>query len=177
MSLPAQAAILVAVCLVVVTLLAITHAVTEPFITAAREKALIETRQSVFTEAESFEPVADLPQLENLREVHLAYAGGQCIGMVATSVGFGFNGEVVLVSGIDLNGNLTGCSVTEHGETPGLGTKVASADYLVNYAGLPAAEAQAVDAVSGCTVTTNAVKSALSISFAAFDALRGEGIL
>lgn len=166
---------LLLICLCVTLLLALTHELTAPFIAEARERTASETRLSVCPEADRFEEAA-CPSTAGLDSVYLAYSGDRLCGQVFTARGRGFGGELTLVCGIDEAGRLTGCRITEHSETPGLGTKVADEEYLSGYAGADAAGAAAMDGVTGATYTGKGLKEALSICFQAWEEGRKEGL-
>ena len=85
---------------------------------------------------------------------------------MAVTAGYkGFGGTVKVMIGIDADGKVTGVKVTEHSETPGLGSKAADADYLKQYQGVTEAPESSikddknVDAITGATITSNAVYS------------------
>ena len=51
------------------------------------------------------------------------YIADNKAGMAVTAEYKGFGGAVKVMIGIGANGEITGVKVTEHSETPGLGTK------------------------------------------------------
>jgi H+/Na+-translocating ferredoxin:NAD+ oxidoreductase subunit G len=56
-----------------------------------------------------------------------AYKGGELVGTaIKTYTNLGFSGHISIMAGIDKEGNFSGYSVLEHGETPGLGAKMDS---------------------------------------------------
>lgn len=82
----------------------------------------------------------------------------------------GYSGDISLIVGVDVEGNLLGVRVVEHRETPGLGDKVDTqkSDWILQFAGLslenPAENRWAVrkdgghfDAFTGATITPRAV--------------------
>lgn len=167
--------VLLLICLCVTLLLALTHNLTAPFIAEARERTAVETRAGVCPEADRFAE-AEVPAVEGLDSVYLAYAGDAVCGTVFTARSQGFGGEMTVVCGMDEEGRLTGCRITRHSETPGLGTKVADEAYLANYAGAGRDEAAAMDGVTGATFTGKGLKAALAVCFDAWDAGRKEGL-
>ncbi|MBO7740010.1 MAG: FMN-binding protein [Clostridia bacterium] len=81
----------------------------------------------------------------------------------------GYGGEVEMMVGIDLSGAVCGISVVSHAETPNLGTKVVeNADYLAAYLGKtePVAYGDGVEAVSGATRSSNAVRDGVNAALA-----------
>ena len=74
---------------------------------------------------------------------------------------------------------ITGVKVTKHTETPGLGTKAMTEEYLSQYIGQAAitraneqGETQ-IDAVTGATITSDAVYRAAETALAQFKELGG----
>ncbi len=94
--------------------------------------------------------------------------------MAVTAEYKGFGGAVKVMIGIDANGEITGVKVTEHSETPGLGTKAADPGYLKQYQGVSEATAghinddPNIDAVTGATITSNAVYGSVVEALAQF---------
>ena len=166
---------LLLICLCVTLLLALTHNLTAPFIAEARERTASETRAGVCPQAGRFAE-AEAPAIDGLDSVYLAYDGEEVCGTVFTARSKGFGGEMTVVCGLDDEGRLTGCRITRHSETPGLGTKVADEAYLAGYAGAGRDEAAAMDGVTGATFTSKGLKEALAICFNAWDAGRKEGL-
>lgn len=70
-----------------------------------------------------------LVELEGLADpfyVYKAYSGEEFVGAaVQTYSKNGFSGEIKIMVGFDVNGNIVNYSVLEQKETPGLGTKMA----------------------------------------------------
>ena len=63
-----------------------------------------------------------------------AYRNGELVGIaVKTWTKGGFSGLIRLMVGFDKNGNIINTSVLEHKETPGLGTKMADAEFKDQY--------------------------------------------
>lgn len=82
-------------------------------------------------------------------------SGKGYIAEVSTS---GYGGEIKMMVSFSQNGDILGVKVLSHEETNGIGTRVvADEKYLSNYIGKNAAEPSGIDAVSGATVSSNAV--------------------
>ena len=138
------AIVLVCICLVVSLALAATYNVANPTIIANQQKSADEARMEVLPDGDSFTEYK------------------------------GFGGAVKVMIGIDANGEITGVKVTEHSETPGLGTKAADPGYLKQYQGVSEATAghinddPNIDAVTGATITSNAVYGSVVEALAQF---------
>jgi len=76
------------------------------------------------------------------------------------------------MSGYDSDGVLTGVTVTNSSETPGLGPRPLPL-YTSQFIGKNADDYTTVDAITGATVSSNALKNALAVSFAAQESVMG----
>jgi len=93
-------------------------------------------------------------------------------GEAYQGVGKSFGGDLKVMVGIGTDGKITGVTVTSHSDTPGLGTKAMTTEYLKQYVGLSELPADhinkdnQVDAITGATISSNgvycAVQNALS---------------
>lgn len=89
-----------------------------------------------------------------------AYTSGDVTVLVASSQGM--ESTVTVAVAFDASGAITSVWVDASGETEGLGTKCMEPDFTGLFAGAAsAADVEAVDAISGSTVTSTAVKTAV----------------
>ncbi|HBC93706.1 MAG TPA: hypothetical protein DCZ10_12640 [Pelotomaculum sp.] len=168
--------VLLLICLVVTAALAFTYQATAPVIAQINTFNANIARGEVLPQGEgSFSPVnAQYP--ENVAEVYQADNGA---GMVLTTMDKGFGGQLTVMVGIDSEGAITGVKVTKHAETPGLGTKAMTAAYLSQYQGQKAITRSAesgkteIDAITGATITSNAVFRATETALAQYKSLGG----
>jgi len=106
--------------------------------------------------------------------VYRAIQGGEVIAIALPVTGQGYGGEIKLVMGVDLHGEVLGVRVLAHAETPGLGDKieVQKDDWILGFAGLSFAnlaperwkvkkDGGAFDQFSGATITPRAVVGAV----------------
>ena len=164
------ALVLVCICLVVTLALAGTYSVANPVIEKNQQKAADEARMEVLPEGDSFTQYDG----KLVAGVDDCYIADNKAGMAVTSEYKGFGGAVKVMVGINANGEITGVKVTEHAETPGLGTKAMEVDYLKQY--VKVAEASGghinddanIDAVTGATITSNAVYCSVGEALAQF---------
>jgi Na+-translocating ferredoxin:NAD+ oxidoreductase subunit G len=83
-----------------------------------------------------------------------------------------YGGKLQAIVGISQNGEITGVKILSHSDTPGLGTQPMAKDYLKQYIGLTELKAdhinddQAVDAVTGATISSNAIYHAVQQALA-----------
>ncbi len=169
------AIVLVCICLVVSLALAATYNVSNPTILANQKKSADEARMEVLPAGDSFTEY-DGKLADGVDECYIA---DNKAGMAVTSEYKGFGGAVTVMVGIDADGKITGVKVTDHSETPGLGTKAADADYLKQYQGVSDATADHInndpniDAVTGATITSNAVYCSVVEALAQFNECGG----
>lgn len=171
----APAIVLVCICLVITFALAMTYKVANPVIEANAAKSANEARMEVLPDGDSFTQY-DGTLVDGVTEAYMADNGA---GMAVTAQYKGFGGAVTVMIGIDADGAITGVKVTEHAETPGLGTKAADPGYLEQYKGVTETTAAhirddaAIDAVSGATITSNAVYNSVSEALAQYQECGG----
>ena len=115
-------------------------------------------------------PAEDAELLEGVSEYTVTDNGG--IEAVVTVKGF--HGNVALRIGVAADKTLSGLEVISQEETPELGGKVLAEENLEKYIGI--ASAEEIDAVTGATNTSNALKEAVTIAINQFRAACGEEI-
>lgn len=158
------------ICIVVTAALAATNEVTAPIIEEATIAAENAARFKVLPEADDFTPVEGV-EVANVSSVYTANNGA---GTVITASAKGYGGDVVVMVGIDADGNIETITVTQQEETKGIGSNVVSNnEYLAQYSGLSAAEPLAlnedVDAWAGATVSSTAVINAVNAAIEAYN--------
>ena len=148
--------VLFLVCAVIAVSMAAVYNVTKPVIEHMEAEAANEARRSVLPQGDSFQ----LLELEGLpQEAQEVYRAENGAGYVVTAQSKGYGGAVSFMIGFTPEGAVTGINMFSHNETPGLGTKVDNPSYLQRYYG--DADVSSVDAISGATRTSNALKNAL----------------
>ena len=162
--------VLVVICLVVTLALAGTYSVANPIILENQAKAADEARMMVLPEGDAF-TAYDGNLVDGVIDCYMADNGA---GMAITANYKGFGGAVKVMVGIDADGNITGATVTEHAETPGLGTKAMTPEYLAQYQGVGEVVGghinndANIDAISGATITSNAVYCSIEAALKQF---------
>lgn len=173
--------VLVAICFAVTFLLAFTYGVTKPIIDRNTAAAASEARKEVLSDADNFkEADAELLALDEGKiytsEVYTAENGA---GMVVTVISNSYGGPLTAMVGIDKSGKITGVKVTEHADTPGVGTKAQADGHLKQYAGLDALTSEdvkadkSVDAVTGASVSSGAIHKAVYCALEQYKAMGG----
>ena len=158
-------------------LLAVVNAVTEEPIARNERLKADGSRIAVIGDYDFEALQTDTTGYDAIQSVYAALDDdGQTVGYVYELSSRGYGGDVVLSVGIR-DGAVSGVSVASHAETKGLGT-ADEAPFLQCFVGLSQADAaQGVDAMSGATVSSNAVRGAVSQALAhARDVLGVEGV-
>lgn len=189
--------ILLAITLIAGLLLGIVYQVTKEPIAAQEEKAKQEACREVFADAASFEAVQlTVPDAaawsgegyaqESVDEVMAALdSAGATLGYVITvTTKEGYGGDIQFAIGVRMDGTVNGISILSISETAGLGMRaeevlkpqftnknVEKFEYTKSGA---AADSQ-IDAISGATITTNAVTNGVNAGLYYFQTELGGG--
>lgn len=143
----------------------------------ASEKARIDVLPSATSfEAADESVLAEITaQFEIVKEAYVGSdASGNIVGYVFKSTPSGFSGAIEVVTGISIDGLVTGLRVGSHNETPGLGAKATDSDFYDQYLGLTstevigvskiAASGNDIQAITGATITSAAVSDGANAS-------------
>lgn len=164
-----------------------------------QEKAKQEAYKAVFEDADSFETYdlasvsEDLAGIlsdngygaERIDEIMTAKdASGETLGYaftVTTSEGYG--GDIQFAMGVQNDGTMNGISILSISETAGLGMKADTDDFKnqfkdknvkkFKYTKTGAASDEEIDALSGATITTNAMTNGVNAGLCAFQYMEG----
>lgn len=94
------------------------------------------------------------------------YSENELVGYCVEVEVQGFGGVITMVVGVDVNGEVTGVTVTDHNEHAGIGGQVIDSDYLSRYKGLSGTVRDGgrngVDAISGATDTCRAITAGVN---------------
>lgn len=159
-------------------ILAVTNGVTAPKIAENNEQAEIATRQLVFADAESF---SDVKTGENATYVEALDENGETIGYVFTTSSKGYGGEIKIMTGIGADGNVTGMEILSIEETAGLGMNAKKEEFRNQYADnsgeftvvKSSAGENEIQALTGATITSQAVTDAVNIAVENFKTVTG----
>jgi Na+-translocating ferredoxin:NAD+ oxidoreductase subunit G len=181
-------------------LLGYVYDITKEPIAVQKEKAKNEAYLKVFETAASFEevPVLDLSQSDavlqaaglteqSIDEVLAAKAqDGSVLGYVmSVTTKEGYGGDITFSMGITNDGVMNGYEVLSIAETAGLGMKAADDAFMSQFANKKVAKFAytktgstsefEVDAISGATITTNAIVNGVNAGLAYFASIPVEG--
>lgn len=181
-----DAMILFAITLISGVLLGGVYEMTASVIAAKQEEENLKTYQSVYMDAAGFKANEELTEKAQAADLS-AYdkvsvseimnatdASGNVIGhLVISTSKAGYGGAVTLSVGVTNEGEITGIGFIEINETPGLGMKAQDDEFKGQFAGKNAPQLNLVkgggasgddeiNAISGATVTSNAVTNAVN---------------
>ncbi len=174
--------VLVLICFVVTFMLAFTYGITKPIIDENTAKAASEARMELIPDADNFtQDDADLYVLEeNKVYATEAYTADNGAGMVVTVVTNSYGGPLTAMVGIDKAGAVTGVKVTDHADTPGVGTKAHAYNHLAQYAEKTQlasenikAHADDITEVTGASVSSGAIHKAVFCALEQYKAMGG----
>ena len=141
--------------------LGVTNSLTEGIILERAMEGDIASMQALVPDADGFETAdlsgIDVPSIVN--EVYLGTQNGSVVGYTVKLSPNGYGGSIEMMVGISSTGEISGVEILSQSETPGLGSKITEADFLGQYTGLSTDGSVAVDAISGATVSSDAVNS------------------
>ena len=193
-----DAVILTVITVVAGFLLGLVHDITlQPIKDAEYEKQQAAYR-NVFADAASFEAYADFDadaatkaaadagfenDLVEGAQVALDESGNPLGYVITVTSTEGSQANITLSMGVTMEGVLNGYETTSISETPGLGSKVAEADFKSQFAGKSvetftvtktgATSDSEIDALSGATISTRAVTNAVNAGLAYFRSIGG----
>jgi electron transport complex protein RnfG len=168
--------VLFLICLVITVALAGTYQITKPIIDEINIKNANIARGEVFPAGEGAFTEIETDAADGIMEI---YGADNKTGYVFTAQDKGFGGKITVMVGVDERGEITGVKVTDHTETPGLGTKAMTVDYLSQYRDKTAvtrtnAEGKTqIDAVTGATLSSDAIFRAVETSLKQYEKVGG----
>ncbi len=166
------------ICVVTAFCLAFVNYMTKDTIAQRIAQEAEEQRKQVMTAADTFEKLEGWSELDDsglIKEAFAAYSGDKLTGYVFSAAPSGFGGEIAVTIGVGSDSRISGVRVGNNEETPGLGSKTAEEVFLEQYQGKetgdeikivkrPVSADDEVQAVSGATISSSAVTSAVQAS-------------
>lgn len=174
-------------------LLGVVNDITAGPIASQQAKEKEEAYKAVFADAASFEAIiseedADLEsyldengfKAQNIDEVMVAKddAGNELGYAFTVTTSEGYGGDIRFAMGVQEDGTLNGISILSISETAGLGMRANTEDFKnqfkdknvekFTYTKTGAASDDEIDALSGATITTNAMTNGVNAGLAAF---------
>lgn len=166
-------------------LLGLVYEITKEPIEKQKQNAKQQSYMAVFSDASEFiydENIKadDSESVESLDEVLKAVdANGEALGYVMSiTTNEGYGGPITIAMGIRMDGTLNAIEILSISETAGLGMKATEDEYKnqfanknvesFSYTKTGAVADNEIDAISGATITTNAVTNAVNAGLAFF---------
>lgn len=173
-------AVLLIITMLVAMLLAFVNGITAPVIAKSEEAKTLKAIKELFPNASDpkSETVTLTDSVDDLETLYSVSDNGEHIGFCAVVDPKGFKGEVRLMVGI-VDGTVCGIRLLSHGETVGIGDKALGDGYFERFNGISSEGGEpqvGVDAVSGATYTSKAVKNGVKAALKAvaqYDAALG----
>lgn len=175
--------------------LAYTNQLTYPVIIEQRAQAEAQARINVMPDADTITEKLSDDQLKaiaskigaadgELNEIYIAKKGDEIVGYTVKCTVNGFGGGVGVLTGVGVNGTVTGAAVLVHSETPGLGAKSQDESWISQYTNKSTANEitvikngtpkdSEIVAISGATITSRAVTKAVNYARLAFLEIQG----
>ncbi|MFV0503097.1 MAG: RnfABCDGE type electron transport complex subunit G [Lachnospirales bacterium] len=146
-------------------ILALAYNLTKDAAEEQKNLATSKAMQSVLIGAVDFKSVETGD--ENIPIITTAFDdSGNVIGYIAETLVSGYSGTIDILVGFDLDFIVTGIDILSHSETPGLGANSTEPEFETQYAGSKglfsvvktgSQTAEEIDAITGATITSNAV--------------------
>jgi len=177
--------ILLIICTVAAFALAMTYDFTIDQIITQRELANELARKNVLPNADSFKPVEEsklneiIKSNDKIVEVYAGYKNDSIVGYAIKALPQGYGGSVEVMTGITSDGIVSGVRIGNHSETPGLGANAALPSFYTQYENkgidselqvvkAPPSKDNEIQAISGATITSNAVTTGVNYAIDAF---------
>jgi electron transport complex protein RnfG len=168
------------ICLVATMLLALANSVTAPIIDELAVKTEMESRKKVVALAEEF---------VDKNENGVSYAlglddKGEPLGMVFTTTAKSYGGEILVMTGVSMDGKVCGVELLSINDTAGLGMNATKPDFRNQFVGLVNGikvmknssdrNNNEITALTGATITSQAVTDAVNAALADFEKVNGK---
>ena len=147
--------------------LSVVNTLTADTIAMRREAARQEAMACVMPGADVF---SDLYSEDTaIERISGAYKGTQFVGYCVEVSPKGFGGAINLMVGVNPNGKVTGVTILDHSETPGLGARAAEPDFLDQYIWKSGklVVGSDINAITGATITSKAVTEGVNTAMTA----------
>ena len=173
-------ATLTIIALIVTVLLVLTNGFTKDRIAQLAAQTEDEARMTVLPDADSFEEKT--VDVDGQTQTYYEAVNGA--GYVFSTSSKGYGGDVVVMTGISAEGEITGVMLTSHDETPGLGAKAENASFTNQYLMAVPEDGFSVvkdnpngqiDAIAGATITSRAVTNSVNTAIDIYEAVTGGG--
>lgn len=168
------------------SVLAVANNATSGIIAEVQEQENNKARQEVLPLAQSFVPL-DEKEFEEIvldndkvKEIYMGNSGsGELTGYTIKTVSKGYGGEIEIITGISIDGKVTGMKVVSHSETPGLGANATKPEFQNQFLEKltspsiavvkSAPKENEIQAIAGATITSKSVSDGVNIALDVFN--------
>jgi len=180
--------LLLVICVIAAVLLGFANEMTKDKIVEQREYRNQQSRIAVLPGVDRFEEIDEVKLQEfvdankKVKEVFIGYSGETVVGYVVKTAPTGFSGAVEVITGIDVNGDISGVRMGSHAETPGLGANATLPKFYTQYDGLDSSKGvetvkippkdNEIQAISGATITSNAITEGVMFAIEVYNKLK-----
>lgn len=142
---------------------------TKDIYTSARIDQRDKARSDIFPNATSFTKIRGY-DFENVSEI---YSVDDNEGLAITCHGEGYGGTITIIVGFNPDSSIKNLAVVDLSETAGLGMKSTEPSFLNSFIGFSGAQLKIsdIDAISGATITSQAVVDAVNDAISALNEL------
>ena len=182
-SLLMPAVVLFAVCLVWTFFLACTNSITAPRIEQLAKDNALAARLELLPEAKDFKRHEARLNGETYEYYEGVDKAGQTTGFVFTTSANGYGGKIKVMTGVSSDGVIQKISILDISETPGLGMNILKEENIGKFAGKSGTltvvknksnpAGNEITAMTGATVTTNAVTTAVNTALDLYNSVKG----
>lgn len=161
---------LLAICLVAGLALAGVNSITEPIIAEHTEAATQATYRALLPDADSFVPLTS-----SVDGVTAAMKANNGAGYIISAAAKGYKSSVTAIVAFDNDGNILNMSIDASGETTGIGTRAAGAEFTDQFAGMAVEQfdVSGVDTITGATFSSRGAANAIQLAVQAYQEVRG----
>lgn len=167
-------------------LLGFANEVTSEIIAQVQEQESNKARQEVLPSAVNFVPLEEsefneiASENNKVNEVYIGKdASDGLIGYTIKSIESGYGGDIEIITGISVEGQITGMKVVRHSETPGLGANSTKPEFQNQFLGKSSKsnisvvksspKDSEIQAISGATITSKAVSNGVNTAIDVFN--------
>lgn len=169
--------VLALICIITSALLAYTNSLTAPIIADLAVETEMNTRKIVLSNAAEFVD----GDLNGVAYCTGKDAGGSTVGYVFTTSAKGYGGDIKIMVGVNADGTVAGVQILSLSETPGLGMNATNPSFLEQFTGKTLGVnvnknepgENEIKALTGATITSKAVTSAVNIALDYYTDLTG----
>ncbi len=147
--------VLAAVSLISAGFLGYVYTTTRDRVELNRGKRIKAAIYEVLPDIKSYEKISENP------DIFKGASGKDEAGYAVLSAGMGFQGEITMMVGVNsVISRITGITILDSVETPGLGARIKGIDFRKQFDGKPIPDEEniEVNVITGATISSNAVK-------------------